>query len=98
MCAPAAIREEHERSAGTGWTPVVMLRLEPGHRTIGVEVRVSGPADLRLLSPMGAALWTNSPGAAGVVGTSLDAAFEHYRLEAKAGTGTIQVTGALTAR
>jgi|JI10StandDraft_1071094.scaffolds.fasta_scaffold975800_2 hypothetical protein len=86
------------RDVGTGFSELVRLELDASHRLIGVEVDVSGAGSIRLLSPLGAELWTSTQSGAAKVGTALDAAFPFYRLEVKATSGTISVVASMHAR
>lgn len=96
MCAPALTVIE-TREIGTSYA--TLARVAPdGHRLVGVEVDVSGAASIRVLSPLGAELWTATASGASKVGVVLDAAFPSYQLEVKSTSGSIFVTAALHAR
>lgn len=98
MCTAAPVRVEKTGTAGTGWTAVAVVELDLGHRLVGVEVQVSGPSEIRLLSPLGFVAWSTTTSGAGIVGTVIDGAFESYRLQVKATSSPVAVVAALSAR
>lgn len=98
MCRQVPARVEAECTAGSAWTHVASIHLDPAHRLLGVEVQVSAACSARLLSPLGYVAWSATASGAGMLGTVLDAPFENYRLQVQATSGAVAVTAALTAR
>lgn len=100
MCVEAPITKDwHDQSIGTGWTDIGQVAPAPGHRTLTACVRVSDAASVRLLGPHGAELWAPAAtsGAASLT-TTIDLGPPLVRLQVKAASGTVTVSGGLYVR